>query len=349
MRCLLHNRVCKSSWSVVVAGRRLSQNPDHKVQRLLASASASASASISASISATASAVVSRGIGGRVAVGVAPRTASRKSPKLFCETRLIAKRKTSAGPLVVALLSFVPTLALAAAAPLSLTYLPPDSDHFKPTLELLKSDDGLAAIVPQVNQLLQFAEPLELLVGADDGPYYDPGTQQITLPYEFVEEIAMRFSAVDTDNPLSDEQLDTVVLDVVMHTVFHELGHALVAQYELPILASEEDAVDGLANVLLLEYFSSGEAIVSNAADMFALEDLDIDNFEPSDFWAEHSLDIQRYYSGYCHLYGFDPDGQQHIIDEQILSAERADQCIDEYTLLSQNWLQVLDGKLKTP
>ena len=55
---------------------------------------------------------------------------------------------------------------------------------------------------------------------------------------------------------LSEKQIDKVVEFMVgnaLFFLFHETGHMLVSEFELPVLGKEEDAVDTLSSLLLLE------------------------------------------------------------------------------------------------
>lgn len=198
-------------------------------------------------------------------------------------------------------------------------------------------DPILSEQVEFVSELLYFANPIRVLHEVEEGPLYDPQTREIWMPASFAENIRAYFD--DEDAP---------VADVYFHTLMHEIGHVLFDQYELPLLAREEDAADALASVLLLEFVEGGAQIALNAAEMFGLESEEYEWFEVSDFWSEHSLEIQRYYTTLCHVYGSDAEQYQDLVnDEYGLSAERAEACIEEYARLREGWLKVLEPYLK--
>jgi len=193
-------------------------------------------------------------------------------------------------------------------------------------LKSLKSDrfenTSLPELVNFINELLLFAQPVIVLTEVEDGPLFDPEFMEIWMPGSFADSIAEYFG---------DEE-NAPIADVYFHTLFHEIGHVLFAQYDLPLLAREEDAADALANVLLLEYVEGGDEVVLNAAEMFGLESEERQFFDETDFWSEHSLDIQRYYASICHVYGSDPEAHQELINiEYGLSADRAEDCELEY------------------
>ncbi len=212
----------------------------------------------------------------------------------------------------------------------------------QPYVDRLKQEDALPMLLAFINDTVPFAQTLTLRIGADDGPLFDPATNEIWVPGEFLVEINQRFVNADLAN--TKQERNDVMLDVFTHTLLHEIAHAIIAQHNIPILGKEEDAADNLANVLILEYFENGDSLARNAANMFALEDEDTDTYYSEDFWDEHSLDIQRYFTTLCHIYGAQPEDNEDLIDAGELSEEKADSCIDEYGQISSDWLSVLDA-----
>lgn len=196
-----------------------------------------------------------------------------------------------------------------------------------------------------INEQFRLSKPLYLKFGGKDGPLYDPAFNEIFIPYTFIQEVKNRFkSATYSETGVS---VNDATMDAVMHTLFHELGHALIFTYNLPVLGKEEDAADSLASVLLIEYFDDGAEIAISAADLFDLESEDIDEFEEEDFWDEHSLDAQRFYSTLCHVYGSDPKEYSSLKKEIGLSEERAEICIDEYESVLRSWFSLLKPHFK--
>lgn len=202
---------------------------------------------------------------------------------------------------------------------------------------LISRDEMLAEQVQFLDELLRFDKRVTVLSEVEEGPLFDPDTQEIWMPGSFADMISEYF-----------EDEEAPVADVYLHTLVHEVGHVLFSQYDLPLLAREEDAADALASVLILEYVENGADVVLNAADMFGLESEDSEWFYQSDFWSEHSLDIQRYYTALCHVYGSDPDAHSSLINEEYgLSAERAENCEYEFERIRRGWLAVLSPYLK--
>lgn len=210
-------------------------------------------------------------------------------------------------------------------------------------LKKLKQAGDAAEVVNLVNQKLRLPKPLRIVFGGEEGPLYDPEINEILVPYTFITEVNNRF--IKAKYSETGVTPDEATNDALMHTLFHELGHALIEMYQLPIVGKEEDAADSLANVLLIEFYDNGQETVLSAADLFDLESEDSNNLEEADFWDEHSLDAQRYYSTLCHVYGSDPDNYASAIEDTDISDDRADLCIEEYEAASRNWFKLLKIK----
>ncbi len=225
----------------------------------------------------------------------------------------------------------------------NLVFNAPTNQNETIILKNLKQAGDAQEVVDLVNQKLSLPKQLNIVFGAEDGPLYDPEINTIMMPYAFIDEVKTRFvKAKYSETGVTPDQATN---DAIMHTLFHELGHALIEMYQLPVVGKEEDAVDSLANVLLIEFYDQGQETVLSAADLFDLESGDREDFEEADFWDEHSLDSQRYYSALCHVYGSDPDNYESILENTDISDDRAELCIQEYEAASRNWFKLLNLK----
>ena len=211
----------------------------------------------------------------------------------------------------------------------------------------LKDAPEMAMISSLINDEIKFKKPLKLIFGGEDGPLFDNSINHILIPYGFLQEVEERFKNAKyaSENGVSNKE---ATMDALMHTIFHELAHALISQFDLPVLGKEEDAADGLASMLLIEYLDEGQEVVISAADLFDLESHDITEYQAEDYWDEHSLDIQRYYSSMCHVYGSSPKKYKQIKVAEKFSDEKAENCIDDYDILVNSWLTLLEPYLKS-
>lgn len=246
---------------------------------------------------------------------------------------------------IVLLLFSMLAINLAHANQVSITYQTPLDVAETAIQQQLKASSEITETLALINDTFELKEPLHIIFGGEDGPLFDSESHSILFPYTFINEVESRFTAADYEN--TGRSIHDATIDAVMHTLFHELAHALIFMHELPIVGKEEDAADGLASILLIAFFNNGQEIAISAADLFDLESTDIEIFEEDDFWDEHSLDIQRYYSTLCHVYGSDPEQYAHIAQDTAFSEERAELCIEEYESLSQSWFALLAPYIK--
>ena len=87
--------------------------------------------------------------------------------------------------------------------------------------------------------------------------------------------------------------------------LFHEVGHALVDQWNIPVLGREEDAVDAFSTIFMTEFVKRGDFALAGADFFYYLANTG--HLKEVDFADEHSFDKQRAYSIACWVYGSDP------------------------------------------
>lgn len=246
-------------------------------------------------------------------------------------------------------------LILSLAAPVSdadsrfiqVSYAKPHNKIDAANLEILKRSDVVQGFMELVDSEFKLKYPIKLQFGAADGPLYDPEPHELQIPYEFLEETKERFAKARYEQ--TGVSVEDAMLDAVQHTLFHELAHALIAMYDLPIVGKEEDAADNLATVLLIEYLEDGAEVAISAADLFDLEGEELKTLSEEDFWDEHSLDAQRYYTTMCQVFGSDPKKYQSVKTEAGFDQERAANCPADYELVRDNWFKLLEPIMKNP
>jgi hypothetical protein len=100
-------------------------------------------------------------------------------------------------------------------------------------------------------------------------------------------------------NPEGEPPLPTVSVspfaaDVTLHVVFHELGHAVIREFDLMVLGNEETMADAFATHLLTEHFpEQAVGVISARARSLMIEAEEV----PRDQWpvrGEHDNDARR-------------------------------------------------------
>ncbi|MCA1629665.1 MAG: DUF4344 domain-containing metallopeptidase [Acidobacteria bacterium] len=184
---------------------------------------------------------------------------------------------------------------------------------------------------------LSFAECGEI------SAYYLPDERRVAVCYELVDELYDAFR----DGAGADEELDERVVGATVFILFHEVGHALVRVYRLPVTGREEDAVDQLSTYLVTDGTEEGEAAALDAAEsLYRDENAGSGEGEPR-YWDEHSLDQQRFYNIVCWVYGQNEEKYRSIVEDGVLPAERAARCAEEYAQIERNWTTLLKPYLK--
>lgn len=197
----------------------------------------------------------------------------------------------------------------------------------------------LEELATELNSILSLPRDIGIELGDCDEPnaYYDPDEHRILVCYQLIEMFDQNFAKFIDD----DEQVVEATMGATMFTLFHELGHALVHELDLPITGKEEDAVDQLASVVLIAGGKDGAMMALDGADSFVGQ-ADDSALEDLPFWGEHSLDEQRFYNIVCLVYGSDPDAHDELVSSGDLPEERAERCPDEYAQIARAWERLL-------
>ncbi len=124
---------------------------------------------------------------------------------------------------------------------------------------------------------------------------------------------------------------------------YHELGHALISEFEIPVAGREEDAVDRLATYMMTpEDKSPPDYLMAAMRGWFmTAAETPLNKIE---WWDEHGTDQQRGYQIACLLYGNDPKRYKNIAEVVKLPNERRDSCEIESNENDRSWDGLLDS-----
>lgn len=152
--------------------------------------------------------------------------------------------------------------------------------------------------------------------------------------------------AEDEDGLDSDQIFDVreFALGNARFFLFHEAGHMLISELDLPVLGREEDAVDMLATLLMLhaDTEEDDQALVDSVDGWTLSSEWRYANDEEEDLSAAHALDDQRAYNMACLMIGKDPDWFVETADDLEITQDRRGECVHEYELARKSWFGLL-------
>jgi hypothetical protein len=136
-------------------------------------------------------------------------------------------------------------------------------------------------------------------------------------------------------------RIDEFVINNTIGTLYHELGHAFVDLYQLPVLGREEDAADSLSVLMMLEKQPDEllDQMMQDSAEIYYMTEEESQELGTvPDYSDSHSLDLQRYYGVVCIVYGSNPERFQDLADYEQLPEDRQAGCAFDYQQAADSW-----------
>lgn len=221
----------------------------------------------------------------------------------------------------------------------SITYTPAETQLGQSVQNFLQQAQIYEQMYLGFNNIFALQEPLTLnqrecgTVNA----FYSPSDRQIIMCYELADYLFNLFA--DHRQP-GDAPIELPTISTLAFVMLHELGHAFVDILDVPVLGREEDAVDQFSTVLLAQT-GGGRETAEGAATWFYLESQK-DNMVQIPYWGEHSLNIQRFHSIICLLYGSSPDNYRDLMLSLNIPERRQAMCQQEFVEALENWGDIL-------
>jgi hypothetical protein len=147
--------------------------------------------------------------------------------------------------------------------------------------------------------------------------------------------------AVGSAAPAAQEEatLSERTMDALVHVVAHEIGHAFLREFDLPILGPEEAIADDFATVYVhLTFPDRAGAIVSARADQNRADG------EEAGPFSEYVDDDQRAGRMICVLYGLDPERHADLPGRYGMDEDAAATCRDLGPEVGRSWRRLIDG-----
>jgi hypothetical protein len=182
--------------------------------------------------------------------------------------------------------------------------------------------------------------------GFGGGPFYNPEDNSITLPYEFTTVVLGVIAQADPEE--SQYEWGEAVGAVDSFILAHEFAHALIHNFELPVLGREEDAADGVATALLL-LASEGSVYAADAAEFWLNFSGRQNPPQLAEYADNHSFDRQRADNILCWIGGAEEELLVAFVENEVLPESRAVSCPGEWELLRRSVEQVMEPHLEHP
>jgi hypothetical protein len=167
--------------------------------------------------------------------------------------------------------------------------------------------------------------------------FYSSSRHAITICHEFWDDTLALFKR----GGASDAQALELTYGTVVFAFFHEFGHALVGEFELPITGKGEDAADEIATIIL-GFTDDGRKAALEGAEWFRTMAKEPDHSNV--FWDEHSFDEQRVISITCLLYGSAPDTYAPLMKKMAIPEARLAKCVRDYKDRLHAWATMLES-----
>jgi len=121
--------------------------------------------------------------------------------------------------------------------------------------------------------------------------------------------------------------------NVLHHVIAHEMGHALMREFDLPVFGFEEGLADSFAIVFLHQKLpDQAEEIVASVAKAWQLNDHDASLF------SEYEDDERRAAQAICLLYGMDPNRHKQFAIDSGMTPDEARECRDFAPEIERAW-----------
>ncbi len=203
--------------------------------------------------------------------------------------------------------------------------------------KILEDNRVFEKFAEQLNKTIRIPNKIEIqLVDCNTiNAFYDPRGKRIIMCYELID----YFLRVFKPTAKSNDELGAAVFGAVAFTFFHEVGHSLIDQLELPAVGREEDSADQIATLTLMGTGDEGVGMALSGAYWFQLQQK---GGNETPFWDEHAFDGQRFYNIVCLIYGSNPEKYQSFVSSGTLPAARAKRCPEEHVKIGRAWNKLL-------
>jgi hypothetical protein len=234
-------------------------------------------------------------------------------------------------------------------------YTPLEKENFTKIQHRFQQQRSFETVAQALSKIFIMPRDINIILGECGfvNAYYKPSNHSIYMCYEIMENFIDRFmkyyknNRLNISQPRVSDEIAQRVSGTIIFTLFHELGHLLIGELDLPVIGKEEDAVDEFSTILLSEL--GQEKATLAAALQFALagnQEMTIPS-QSLHFWEEHSLSMQRFYSLICLVYGKDHQKYAALAQEVGIPEIRQKKCQIDYNRKRKSWHTLLEPYLQ--
>ncbi|MEO1549942.1 MAG: DUF4344 domain-containing metallopeptidase [Pseudomonadota bacterium] len=134
-------------------------------------------------------------------------------------------------------------------------------------------------------------------------------------------------------------ELSDFVRDSLLHILHHETAHALIDEFAMPVLGSEEIAADTFATLMMIETLGAqAEPALRNVSEAWLVMHGRGEDTGVLLSYSEHALSAQRAERVVCLLFGSNPALFSNVPKWSNLPGRREATCQDEASLAFDSW-----------
>ena len=219
-------------------------------------------------------------------------------------------------------------------------YVSSELPEFQEWETYLRSTSVFEDTAAELNKNYKLPMDVHILIKecGEANAFYDPETHQIIMCYELFQDFADSFAYAD------DAEREQKITDAALSVFYHELGHTLIHELDLPVTGREEDDADQVSTLVLVGVGEEGEKAVLDGAEWFGAKGVPKKKMLLSAMSDVHSLDLQRFYNIVCWVYGADPENTS--FSEYYSPFQKSSRATKSAVIASKN--RIITGKFLT-
>jgi hypothetical protein len=242
---------------------------------------------------------------------------------------------------------------------IKVSYLEPLDTSYNVWYETFREDKVMEKVAAALNAVFKITKPLKItcMECGEVNAFYNPEKKELQICYDLFEDMVNKMSKYHSD----PDSLGTKIGMAFSFILYHEIGHAFIDLFKIPITGKEEDAADYFAFYMLgSNGVPEGVSACIEGANFFK----DMHNEMKQDtiyqrinkegnivdalpYWDEHSFSLQRYYSINSLIFGSNPDANWDMVEKGLIGYRRPKNAIQEFEKIKKGWDNVLKNHLK--